>query len=316
MTTANIKALPQRRITNRSLWNQFWTVLLQPNLFFRTLPALENTRQWLWIGLLILMLVGGSAARHEALLSAPEAAPANETPMDGSLDPRISGGGGEVIVDGGIPPGGAPAAVETETPSMDLTTGLIAASSVLVWWGVLTILLCEVTLLNGKTPRLGQNFQVAVWSSVPLGVMGAIQLLYFATGGKAGAAGVSGVLPEWSGYADLPELGKLLLLSLSIRLTIFWLWSVILVGVGARVALNGKHYAVAIVLVMWVLTLIAAPALTGAVKIEEEEEEITTEPLEMMPMEEIPMDRPMDAPVEGEMSDMPQEAPAKPGKEG
>src|SRR5262245_35694040 len=78
----------------RSLASQITTALLQPANFFRTLPATQYTRQWVWVGLLILALVGFSAVRYEALKSEAAATDDGSAPTDGGFPPVDEGGGG------------------------------------------------------------------------------------------------------------------------------------------------------------------------------------------------------------------------------
>ncbi|NOG50872.1 MAG: hypothetical protein HND48_16645 [Chloroflexi bacterium] len=147
------------------------------------------------------------------------------------------GGGGIPSSDtdfGGLPPEGIP---DPNTPSTgasatvteDLTTALLAASSVILGWLILTIMLIVVPMLRGHAPRIGMNLQVAVWSSLPLAVMAVIQLIYYAAGGNRGAPGIEGVvtaLPEFSTWEPTVQA---LAISLASRFTIFWLWSLMLV---------------------------------------------------------------------------------------
>jgi hypothetical protein len=284
----------------RSLVGQMSMALLEPNAFFRALPFASG-RQWLWTGLLILLLVGLSAVRQETL-SADSGAPAID--LGGPPIDDLGGGGGGAIISGGgggiaISPGpmggpmpsdpGLGGPVTTPTPTADVsqtwTTALLAASHVVLGWAVLSVLLSEVTLFNGRAPELGLNMRLAVWATVPLGLMAALQLIFFAAGGKPGEPGLVGLLSEWEGYATLPLFAKSLVLSLASRLTLFWVWSLVLVTIGARRALEGKPWAVALVVAAWAVVLVVAPVVTGAVKAEEApiSENIDLPPSEMLP---------------------------------
>lgn len=275
-----------QRTRPRGLWGQVWLSVLQPGYFFRTLPLLEDTRTWLWAAVLILTLTGISAVRQDALLKGDTGAPAaidfgnaasgGDVGGDGG---RISkggfpvapadggGGGGDTPFDTGVPStlpndgGGGTSSVTTTW-----TTALLAGTTVIIGWFVLTVILSEVTLFNGRAPSLGQNFQVAVWASIPFALMAGLQLIYFAAGGKIGGSGLSGLLVEWGGYDALPSFWRSVILSLTSRLTLFWIWSLILIYIGARNTLHGKRWASVLVVIVWATLLVVVPVVTGAVK--------------------------------------------------
>ncbi|MDL1884032.1 hypothetical protein FBR01_10325 [Anaerolineae bacterium CFX8] len=279
VTTSREIALA-RRSRPRGLVGQISTVLLEPGTFFRALPLNEGSRQWVWAALLILALVGFSAVRQEALSGGA----AGGTASPPALNQGGSGGSSLFPSDSsGFPGGALPSPFDTgagtgtdssasgSNVSATWTTALLAASSVILGWVVQMVMLCEVSLFNGTAPRLGRNLQIAVWSTVPVGLMAALQLLYFAAGGTAGQPGLSGLLAEWDIYADMPVFGKSVLLSLTSRLTLFWLWSLVLLYIGGRMALRGKTWAVLLVVVAWALVVVLLPVLTGAVAAPESE---------------------------------------------
>ena len=267
--------LPQRRRT-RGLPSQISAALLQPVYFFRTLPLMSETRQWLWVGLLILFLIGFSAVRYEAVsASASGEDPFGQPPIDFG-----SGGfeGGGVIDSGGIPgggidfggipdpsPGGETPTGGTSDPAQTLTTGIIAASEIVVSWFVITLLLVIVSLLRGRMPRPGHNFQIAIWATLPLALMALLQVLFLAAGGTPGAAGLSGLLPEWKFYQQQSPLMQDVLYSLSLRLTLFWLWALVLLYFGARHALHGPRFGALFVAVFWAVQIVVVPVASGAI---------------------------------------------------
>ncbi len=263
-----------RQARSRSLWGQVWNVALQPNNFFLALPQTpSSSRQWFWVAVLILALNGFSAVRQEALLGSTGGGTDTSSfqqrpPEDFSSQP----GGGFSISPGGIPggiPGDFGAPPDTSAPSADISstwvTALISGTTILLGWFVLAVILCEVPLFNGVRPSFGQNLQIAIWTTVPLGVMAGLQVIYFAAGGKVGAGGISGLLDIWKGYHDLSPLVRSILLSLTSRLTIFWLWTLVLIFIGARNALNGKVWAVTLVLIVWILVVVMVPVITGSI---------------------------------------------------
>jgi hypothetical protein len=273
-----------QRSRPRGLWGQVWMALLQPGYFFRTLPLMEDTRTWLWAAVLILALTGISAVRQDQMLngSTGSAPPVNFnnggggdmgglpgggfpiSPVDGG-----GGGGGEIPFDPGIPPSN-PGAVSTADVSTTWTTALLASAAIVIGWFVLTVILSEVTLFNGRAPSLGQNLQVAIWATIPFALMAGLQLIYYAAGGQPRADGLSGLLSEWNAYTSLPDFWQSVILSLTSRLTLFWLWSLILIYIGARNALRGKRWASAIVVVVWAVLLVVVPVVTGTVKAPED----------------------------------------------
>lgn len=253
---------------SRGLTGQLWAVLLQPGLFFRTLPTIDSTRQWLWVGLLVLALVGLSAVQAGSLgqTTGPDAG--GIPPMQGDM-----GGAGPGFDFGGPPPGVVPGGPPTSGAadgagiSSNWTTALIAASGMLVGWLIQALLLCEVTLFRGFAPRLGQNFQIAIWASVPLGLMAVIQMIYYAAGGVPGAPGLSGLAIEMPGFADFAPLAQALLIALASQITLFGVWSMILLYLGARQALRGHWLTSLVVIVAWVLLLVIAPVVAGTVEV-------------------------------------------------
>lgn len=259
-----------RPIRPRGLIANVTTSLTQPGYFFRTLPAAADSRQWLVAALLILALIGLSAIRQEELLGTGgnSALPSVDFGAPPGTDLGFSG-----IPTGPFPgdSSGGNAAPPTPAPSPDavsstVVTALIAASHIVLGWFILAFLLSEVSLFNGVRPLFSQNLQIAIWSSVPLGIMAGLQLVYYAAGGGVGAAGISGLLDQWEGYQTQTDFVRSLFLSLSTRTTLFWVWSLCLIYIGARATLNGKRWAVLIVVLAWAIVLVVVPVVTGAIK--------------------------------------------------
>lgn len=265
----------------RNLISQFTSALLRPGQFFHGLLPLGETRQWLAAAFLILVLIGAVAVRQAALSGGASVAPADPS-LGGDFGGDFGGGdfgGGDFGGDfgggdfGGPPPGlptdgGAPVSASSSITA-DLTTGLVAASHIVLGWLILAVLLIEVSLFNGRLPQLGMNFQIAIWSSAPLMLMAILQLLYYSAGGMPGGAGLSGLLPEIQGLTEQPPLIQALALSLASNFTLFWLWSLVLVYFGARFALRGKRLAALIVVLFWVVVQVLVPVLTGAIPLPE-----------------------------------------------
>ncbi|MBC7811830.1 MAG: YIP1 family protein [Burkholderiales bacterium] len=311
----NGSALVQRA-RPRSLWGQIWALLLQPATFFRNLPELGETRQWLWVMVLILALTGIVAVREQALSAEADTGGGGTVtfPPDlgGIPEGDFSGGDGGVIEGGdfggvpgdfGPPPDAGDGSASTEgNVTANLTTALLAASSILISWGILIVLLCEVSLFNGRAPRLGQNFHIAIWATVPLALMAGLKLLFYSSGGEVGQEGIAGIVIEMPFYAGLSGFAQSLTLSLASRLTLFWLWSLILIYLGSRHALNGKRAAALLVVVMWVVVLVVVPVATGAI---DATAEVTTEPILPDGMEQGGMP-PMGEDFSGLMGEVPE----------
>jgi hypothetical protein len=257
---------------SRSLPGQINMVLLRPVQFYRALRAAHDTRQWVMIALITLILVGYSAVRQTDEANSGETA--SITPdmgMDGAVpgDPFAADDPGMAVVDPGA---GAPDAGGTsEDSSASWQTGLIAASNYVAAWFLLAVLLCNVSLIRGTAPRLGQNLQIAIWATLPLALMAVLQVIYFWRGGKAGEPGISGLLPEWSGYHDLSNAERDLLQSLTMRLTVFGVWALALAYIGARQVLHGKRWSAALTVIAWATLIVVLPVVLGTVKAPEVE---------------------------------------------
>ncbi|MEP7291012.1 MAG: YIP1 family protein [Chloroflexota bacterium] len=245
----------------RSLWGNLSLVILQPSVFYRSFPL---ARHWLWVAVLILTLNGFSAVNQPtpgdattgdgtAVAQPPQFSDSGVTP--GSFD-----GGFIPPTDAGVLPGGA---ATSPNVSKTVMTALLAAGGVVLAWFIQSIILSEVSLINGARPSFGRNWQIAVWASVPLGLMLLIQQIYYAVGGEPGKIGLSLLLEQWSGFAALPAFSRAVLTTLLTNLTLFWLWSLLLLYLGGRYVLNGKRAAVMLVIVAWVIISVFVPALTS-----------------------------------------------------
>jgi hypothetical protein len=188
--------------------------------FFRTLPAYADTRHWVFAALITIVLASLSAVQRNTLLNPP---------------------------------------AETSTTLFNWNVALITASTLLVIWIVQAVLLSFASLLSGSAPRLGLNLQVAIWAALPLGLMAGLQLLYYNAGGEIGAEGISGLVSELPGYADFSSFAQAAIIGLAAQVTIFWLWTLLLLYFGARYALDGGWLAAVFIVVAWVLVLVLVP---------------------------------------------------------
>ena len=120
-------------------------------------------------------------------------------------------------------------------------------------------------------PQWSHNVQLAIWASVPLGLMAALQLVYFFAGGTAGEPGMAGLLSEWDAYADLPASQQALALSFASRLTLFSLWTVALVYIGGRQTLRGPWLALTLATLALVALVVAIPVVAGTITAPDDE---------------------------------------------
>lgn len=175
--------------------------------------------------------------------------------MSGPVGPAGPGG-----------PGAPGSAAGTSDVAATWTTALLAASGMVVAWIVVAGLLSLAPMFNGAAPSFARNLQIAVWASAPFGLMAALRLIYYSAGGMPGEAGISGLLPQWSGYADLPVFLQSVVLSLAGQLTVFWVWNLVLIGLGARLALGGTRWASAFVVLIWIVLVVVTPVAVGTTR--------------------------------------------------
>jgi hypothetical protein len=218
-------------------------LLFQPREFFRALVPARHSRAWLWIAMLILAALALSAVQQTE-------APAGEAAPPGILGPEVG------PFEGGFPPeGAAPPASSTASPASTWMTGLKAAGAQVFQWIVLTLVLSEVSMFNGRAPRLSTNLQIAIWTSVPLALMAVVQLIFIAGGGSIGKAGLTGFLESWAVFESLNIYLRIFIHGVVSHLTLFWLWSLVLLYIGARQTLSGKRLVVLVVFAVWIVVL-------------------------------------------------------------
>lgn len=271
------------RAPSRGVVGHIFAVLLQPVAFFRRMPT---TRQWLLVAFIVLALVAAAEVRRPQAGTADTSGggipgdfgvpPGGFDPSASALDPSLGGGfSPEASIPPGANLGGASGAPDI---SQTTVTALLAAGSILLAWAIQSLILAEVSLLNGEAPKLARNMQIAVWASVPLGVMALTQLVFYALGGTGGQAGITALLARWDAYAALPTFSQSFLHSLTQQVTLFWLWSALLVYTGARQALRGRAWAAALAVIIWIVLAALLPVLTGAVQpMDMSADEVTSE---------------------------------------
>jgi hypothetical protein len=246
---------------SRGVLGDVIAVCAGPAAFFRQMPA---GRGWAVVALLTLVLVGAAAARPRATPAADPAAafdPALVQPDPFALPADPLQAVLPTDLGAGLPDAAAPAASLDRT----LTTALVAVGGVLGVWGAQALLLALVPMLGGRAPRVGRGLQVAVWAGVPLALTSVLQLAYTAAGGAGGAAGLSLALRYWEAYPAFSPLVQALLHSAAAQCTLFGLWSVLLLAVGARHGLRGRSWAVVLVIALWLCAAVLAPVAVGSI---------------------------------------------------
>jgi len=246
-----------RSARRRNVWQQIGAVLLSPAAFFRTLPPLGETRQWLWAALIILLLVGVSAVQQQGggpvvTESGPVTMEPGQLPAEGGLPSAFGGSGAGGDVSGG------------SAVSARWTAALIAASGLIVAWLLQALFLGEASLLAGSAPSFSQNLHIVIWAGAPLGLMAALQIVYMLAGGAIGQPGLSGLVAALPGYAGLPALLRAVLEALAARLTLFWLWGLALTYLGLRHALGTPRWAAALTVSLWAALVVLAPVVADA----------------------------------------------------
>lgn len=272
-----VSAQDRARRRQQGIVGHLSTLLLQPRLFFATLP---QTRHWLIVVVLAFVIVGYSAVT-------PTAPGGDSTIPDPNLP--IDGGFGEVPFDAGFDPSfeipvDDPFAVPLpDDPSLgggeggeadtagDVNSRVAVVVVACAWmvgaWLLQAVLLSVVPLLNGTRTSFARAFQIAVWASVPLLVLIVVQMMFQAIGGSGNAAGLSALIPRWTDYATLSPEVQWLVTSALTQTTVFSLYSLLLLWFGARDALAGRWLVCVLVVLGWVLIAVLIPVLTGGMAI-------------------------------------------------
>jgi hypothetical protein len=278
---------PHPKLPN-GVWGQIRTLLFHPETFFKALST--SASAWIFIAIVLMLLTGVSEVQRQQRLSGASTdgssidfgMPPTDTgfPVTDPSSPEMPGGGVP------LPPtdaggGGGPTTGTPITPQLEQILG--AGGSILGMWLLLTPLLAIVPFFNRTPPRWSRALKVAIWASVPLGLMALLQLVYYSAGGKAGEPGLVGIVDELPFYASLSAVQKSLVLSAASKVTLFHGWTLALMYLGARHTLRGKSAVAAVVIAVWLMLMVFLPVATGAYKIEEELPAIQTLPDGAMP---------------------------------
>jgi len=175
--------------------------------------------------------------------------------------------------------------IKPETTQEQWTAVLLTLAQVLAMWFGAAAVLMLVSLFQGKRPRFGHNLQLAIWSSVPLGVMAVLQIVYVASGGVINSRGIARVISNMEAYPSWSPLMQQLALSLAMHAHLFALWHGALLFIGARQSLGGRRVIITLVLMVWVLIVVIVPMPLGLVQ---------------APSDPVPVDGGGDFPPDGE----------------
>jgi hypothetical protein len=233
------KPIPMKQ--PRGLLGQIRLAIIQPRTFFSTLAS-STSQNWFLVAILILGAVGASAIRQQEL--------ANPNATIGSPSVQLPDS----------PESGVPADV-----SMTWRPALLASSRIVLNWLFLSAVLMIVPLSRGVRPQFGANLRMVIWAYLPLGLMAILQLFFYATGGQPGNPGLSGMVKAPSASSSLPMISTELLRSAAQHLTIFNLWTICLVYLGARHMLKGSSILIIVLIVLWCASIIMLPVAVESV---------------------------------------------------
>ncbi|HVU11853.1 MAG TPA: YIP1 family protein [Phototrophicaceae bacterium] len=246
---------------------QIARLIVQPKIFFEYMPA---SHQWLLIAILVLAVTGFTATTQIQSSTANANGGTNSTTQPSgfslnTLNQTSTNGTAQTNDASGTNRAQTQQfpnfASTTNTASNSFMNALLAASGVIVLWAGEACFLSLVCMLRGYAPKFGKAIQIAVWSSLPLAVMLALRYAYYANGGSGGALGLSLLLDNWSGYAALPDYARRVLAVFMSNLTLFWLWSIVLLYLGGRYALGGSTSMVLLIVALWIVASTLIPAL-------------------------------------------------------
>ncbi len=255
-TTADNRTLSPAK---RGFLGHLVALMTQPYLFYRAFPVSQH---WFWVALLVLGVSGFLAVQR----TIPAAEPVIGAPVDGGFVPDFGEGGDPFAVPlPNVPIDGEGTTATASDTTSQVTIALIAGGSIVLVWAGQAVFLWLVPLFNGQASSLNKTLQVAVWASVPYLLLMALQWVFRSSGGVGNEAGLSAVLSVWEGYKDISETLQLVIKSVLVQTTLFSLWNVWLLYLGARHALHGKRWVIGFVLSLWLAVAVIVPILSGQI---------------------------------------------------
>ena len=208
----------------KGFFAQVQQVILHPVAFFEALPEQAESRTWLMAAVLILLLLAYSAVQQKATL-----------PEDFSMS-------------------------SANPVQQQVITGLSSAFGLVIAWLAQAALLLPLAILSKKTPNFALNLHIAIWSSIPFALLALIQIAYVWAGGPIGGAGIAPVLSSILSYDTLTSVWGVFILNFAEQFTLFGLWNLALLYLGARHSIQGSKGNLGIVLLIlliWVILLLA-----------------------------------------------------------
>lgn len=244
----------------RGLMGQVSMVIFQPAKFFAEMPTTQHNRQWAWMGLLLLIVIGfNSVQQYDAKNSSGSSGDSE------FVDPMMGMDmGGGMMNDPFMPPdmgmgGGDTSSTGASNTSTKWEIGLVAGTGMVFVWFAQVLILSQVSLFKGQAPVVSDNLQIVIWATVPLGLMALFQMFFRWTGGTIGEAGLLGLMVQTSFYQSANPFLQAILKTLASHMTLFWVWSLVLIYIGARHVLQGRMLPSILAVVMWVVMFVAVP---------------------------------------------------------
>jgi hypothetical protein len=229
-----------QRVYNRrkakGFFAQVQQVILHPVAFFEALPEQAESRTWLMAAFLILLLIGYSAVQQKAAV-----------PEDFSMS--------------------------TSNPvQQHVITGLMAAFGLMIAWLVQAALLLLVAILSQRKANFALNLHIAIWSSLPFALLAMIQIAYIWAGGPIGGAGLAPAISSVMPYETMTSVWGIFLLNVAEQFTLFGLWNLALLYLGARHSIQGAKGNIGIVLaflLIWLILLLIVPTIIETMTVQQ-----------------------------------------------
>jgi hypothetical protein len=229
-----------QRVYNRRKTKGFFAqvqqVILHPVAFFEALPEQGESRTWLMAAFLILLLIGYSAVQQQAAV-----------PEEFSMS--------------------------TSNPvQQQVITGLMAAFGLIIAWLVQAALLIPVAILSKRNANFALNLHIAIWASLPFAILAMVQIAYLWAGGPIGGAGLAPAISSVMSYETMTSAWGIFVLNFAEQFTLFGLWNLALLYLGARYSIQGAKGSIGIALaflIVWVILLLLVPTMIETMTVQQ-----------------------------------------------
>jgi hypothetical protein len=226
-----------QRVYNRRKTKGFFAqvqqVILHPVAFFEALPEQAESRTWLMAAFLILLLIGYSAVQQQAAV-----------PEDFGMS--------------------------TSNPvQQQVITGLMAAFGLIIAWLVQAALLIPVAMLSKRKANFALNLHIAIWSSLPFSILAMVQIAYLWAGGPIGGAGLAPAIRSVMPYETMTSAWGIFVLNFAEQFTLFGLWNLALLYLGARHSIKGNLGIALAFLIIWVILLLLVPTMIETMTVQQ-----------------------------------------------